>query len=231
MRNILLASVALAAAPLALVGLSAPASAQSKLGIAVVSVDNAIGQSTAAQTATTQMQTTYKPQLDQLNARQTALQTELKQKEDALKAAATAAGQKPTPAQQTSLQQQYQALQARAQEAQAELNQLQQPLQLARAYVLEQINAKLDVALRAVMTKSKVDLLLKDGAAEAFQPSVDLTSALVTEINAVVPSVSITPPAGWRPGGQQQAGQPAAAGAAPAAPAAPAPIPPRPQGR
>jgi len=125
MRNILLASVALAAAPLALVGLSAPAAAQSKLGIAVVSVDNAIGQSTAAQTATQQMQTTYKPQIDALNARQTALQTELKQKEDALKAAATAAGQKPTPAQQTSLTQQYQALQARAQEAQAELNTLQ----------------------------------------------------------------------------------------------------------
>jgi len=97
--------------------------------------------------------------------------------------------------------------------------------------VLEQINAKIEDALRAVMTKSKVDLLLKDGAAEAFQPSVDLTAALVTEINALVPSVSITPPAGWRPGGQQ-AGQPAA-GAAPAAPAAgtPAPAAPRPQGR
>ena len=44
----------------------------------------------------------------------------------------------------------------------------------------------------------------------------DITDAVVTEINALVPSVSITPPAGWQPGRQGQAAAPAAAPANPA---------------
>ena len=228
MKKILLASVALATAPLLLAVSATPAAAQSKSGIAVVNVDAAIGQSAAAQTATQQMQVTYKGAIDSVNARQTALQTELKQKQDALQAAVTAAGAKPTPAQQTKLQGDYDALQRRAQEAQAELEQLQQPLQLARSYVVQQIGAKLEDALKSVMTKNKVDLLLKEGAAEAFQPSVDLTASLVTELNTLVPTVGIVPPQGWRPGAQQPtAGAPAAAAPAVGTPA-PAATPARP---
>lgn len=229
MKNALLVSVALATAPLALAGMAAPAAAQSKLGIAVVNVDAAIGQSAAAQTATQQMQTTYKTNVDNFNSRQAALQAELKQKQDALEAAAKAAGEKPTAQQQQQLQTQYEELQRRAQEAQAELQQIQQPLQLARAYVIEQIAAKLEDALKNVMTKNNVDLLLKEGAAEAYQPSVNLTNALVTELNTLVPTVGIVPPQGWRPGGQQGAQAPIA-GAAPA-PAAPAPATPAPANR
>ncbi|MBO9575583.1 MAG: OmpH family outer membrane protein [Sphingobium sp.] len=229
MKNALLASVALIAAPLMIAGMAAPAAAQSKLAIAIVNVDQAIGTSAAAQTATTQMQTTYKSNIDDVNTRQTALQTELKTKEDALRAAITAAGQKPTPAQQTALQGQYDALQKRAQEAQNELQNLQVPLQRARAYVIEQIAAKIPDALKNVMTKNKVDLLLKDNAAEAFQPSVDLTSALVTELNTLVPTVGIVPPANWQPGGQQAA--PAAAAPAATTPAAPAATTPPPANR
>jgi hypothetical protein len=104
-------------------------------------------------------------------------------------------------------------------------------VQLARQFVIEQIAAKLEDGLKNVMTKNKVDLLLKEGAAEAYQPSVDLTAALVTELNTLVPTVGIVPPAGWRPAGQQQQGAPAAAAPAPATPAAPAPAAPKPQGR
>jgi Skp family chaperone for outer membrane proteins len=221
MKNALLASVALATAPLVLVAAATPAAAQSKLGIAVVNVDAAIGNSAAAQTASQQMQVTYKASIDSLNARTTALQTELKQKQDALQAALKAAGAKPTPAQQQALQAQYEAYQKRGQEAQAELQQLEQPIALARSYVIEQISAKLEAGLKSVMTKNKVDLLLKDESALAYQPGVDLTNALITELNTLVPTVGIVPPQGWRPGQQQQA--PAAA--APAAPAAAAPAP------
>lgn len=232
MKKLLLATAALATAPVALAVAATPASAQSKLGVAVVNVDAAIGQSAAAQTASQQMQVTYKSSIDSFNARQTALQTELKQKQDALQAAAKAAGEKPTPAQQTALQKQYDELQARAQAAQNELNQLRQPTELAKAYVIEQIGAKLEEALKSVMTKNKVDLLLKDEAAMAYQPSVDLTNALVTELNTLVPTVGIVPPQGWRPGQQQQAAAAPAAGAPAAATppaAAPATQPARPQ--
>jgi Skp family chaperone for outer membrane proteins len=230
MKKTLLASVALATAPLFLAAAATPASAQSKLGIGVINVDAAIASSAAAQTAGQQMQVTYKAAIDSVNTRQAALQTELKQKQDALEAAAKAAGAKPTPAQQTALQTQYTALQQRAQEAQAELQSLQQPIALARSYVVEQISAKLEDGLKNVMTKNKVDLLLKDEAAMAYQPTVDLTAALVTELNALVPTVGIVPPQGWRPGQQQQA--PAAAAPSAAAPAAttpPATQPTRPQ--
>jgi len=230
MRNSILSAVALATVSVSALAVSAPAAAQVKQAIAVVNVEQAIGQSAAAQTAGQQMQVTYKANIDQVNARQTALQTELKQKQDALQAAVTAAGQNPPPAKQTELQTQYAALQKRAQEAQAELQQLGQPLELARAYALEQIGAKLDEAMRAVMTKNKIDLLLKSGAAEAYAPGADVTNLLVHELNALVPTVGIVPPQGWRPGGQgQQAAAPAAAAPAAAAPATAAK--PKPQGR
>lgn len=230
MRNSILSAVALATVSAGALAVSAPAAAQVKQAIAVVNVEQAIGQSAAAQTAGQQMQVTYKANIDQVNARQTALQTELKQKQDALQAAVTAAGQNPPPAKQTELQTQYAALQKRAQEAQAELQQLGQPLELARAYALEQIGAKLDEAMRSVMTKNKIDLLLKSGAAEAYAPGADVTNLLVQELNALVPTVGIVPPQGWRPGGQgQQAAAPAAAAPAAAAPATAAK--PKPQGR
>jgi Skp family chaperone for outer membrane proteins len=230
MRISTLSAVALATVSVAALGVSAPATAQVKQAIAVVNVQQAIGQSAAAQTAGQQMQVTYKASIDSFNARQTALQTELKQKQDALQAAVTAAGQTPPPAKQTELQTQYAALQRRAQEAQAELQQLEQPIALARSYVIEQIGAKLSDAMTAFMTKNKIDLLLKDEATEAYAPAADVTNLLITEINALVPSVGIVPPQGWRPGGQ---GQAAPAAAAPAAPAATAPATPprRPEGR
>jgi len=226
MRSTIFSAVAMATASAVALGVSAPATAQVRQAIAVVDIDQAIGQSSAAQTAGQQMQTTYKANIDQLNSRRTALQTDIQQKQTALQSAAQAAGENPPAATQTNLQNQYNELQRAAQEAQAELQRLEQPLQLSRAYVLEQIGAKLAEAMRSVMTKHKIDLLVKAEAAEAFAPTSDVTNLLVQEINALVPSVSITPPQGWTPGGQQQQQQGAAAPAAGAtAPAAPTPAP------
>jgi Skp family chaperone for outer membrane proteins len=206
-------AAALGLAPMAAVALSAsPALAQSKLGIAVVDLQRVVGTSNAYTVARTQMQTTYKPQIDAFNARKAALDAELKVKSDALQTAAKAAGGKPTPALQT----QYEQLQADGQKAQAELQRLGAPIQLANAYVEEQITAKLSDALKTAMTKQKVDLVLSPDATVSYQPTVDISAAVVTEINTLVPSVSITPPAGWQPGQQGQA--PAGAAAAPANP-------------
>jgi len=229
MRNSVLSAVALATVSTVALGVSAPASAQVKQAIAIVNVEQAVAQSAAAQTAGQQMQVTYKAQIDQLNARQTALQTELKQKQDALQAAATAAGANPPAAKQQELQTQYTALQRRAQEAQAELQRIGEPVQIAREYILEQIGAKLSEAMRAVMTKNKIDALLKAEATEAFAPGADVTNLLVQELNGLVPTVGIVPPQGWRPGGQGQQAPAAGAAPAPAAPAAAAPAAPRPR--
>lgn len=190
-----------------------PAAAQSKLGIAVVNVDQAVGTSSAATTARSQMQVTYKATIDSLNTRKTALEAELKTKGEALQAAVKAAAGKASPALQT----QYEALQKRQQEAQVEMQRLGQPLALANAYVEEQITAKLGDALKNAMKKANVDLVIAPDATISYAPTVDITAMVVTELNALVPAVGIVPPAGWQPG-QQQAAPAAAAPAASAQP-------------
>lgn len=201
-------AAALGLAPVAAVALSAaPAIAQSKQGIAVVDLQRAVGTSAAYTTARTQMQTTYKAQIDAFNTRKAAIDADLKTKGEALQAGVKAAGGKSTPALQT----QYEQFQQAQQAAQTELQRLGQPIALANAYVEEQISAKLPDALKTAMTKAKVDLVLAPDATVSYQPTVDITAAVVTEINTLVPNASITPPAGWQPGQQGQAGQAAPA--------------------
>lgn len=196
-----------------------PAAAQvSSIGVA--NIDAAVQRSTAWTTAMTQMQTTYKSTIDQLNTRQAALRNELQPLATKLQNDAKA----PNPNQQ-SLQTQYAALQQKENAGQQELARIGQPVARARAYVEEQIVGKLDDALRAAMTKKNVSLVVRPDAALSYQPAADITADVTTELNRLVPSVSITPPANWQPGGQQ--------GAAPAAPAAQAPAQQKqqPQGR
>ncbi len=209
-------AAALAFAPVTAIAIAiTPAIAQSKQGIAVVDLQRAVGTSNAYTTARTQIQTTYKAQIDSFTARKNTIDADLKAKGSALEAAMKAAGGKPTPA----IQSQYEAYQKAGQDGQAELQRLGQPIALANAYVEEQISAKLSDALKAAMTKAKVDLVLGPDATVSYQPSVDITQSVVTELNALVPSVGITPPAGWQPGRQ---GQAPAAAAAPANPQQPA---------
>ena len=199
-------AAALALAPMTAIALTAmPAVAQTKSGLAVVDLEEAVAKSTAYTTAISQMQTTYKPQIDALNTRRTAIEADLKTKGDALQAALTAAGNKPTPAIET----QYQQYQQTQQTAQAELQRMGQPIAIARAYVEEQLVAKLNDALKAATAKTKSEIVFKKAATESFGAGADITAAVTTELNALVPSVSITPPAGWQPGGRQAA--PAAA--------------------
>lgn len=194
----LFASLALAA-PM-MIGGNAYAQARS---VAVADLEAALRQSNAYTVANTQMQTTYKPQIDALNARTTALTAELQP----LVAAYNAARSAPNATAQ-SVQPSATALQAKQQAAEQELARLAQPLQLARAYVIEQIGTQLDAAVRAAMRARNVDLVIQPGAAVAFQPAADITTAVVTEINRLVPNVQIVPPQGWQPGQTQAAAQP-----------------------
>ena len=203
----LLKSAALAIATLSVPAMVAtPAVAQSKTGIAVANYEAAVVNSQAYQTAVTQMKTTYKTDIDQTNARAAALQVELKPLVDAYNAAVQQPG-----ATQATVQPQAQALQAKRQSGQQELARLQQRVTLATAYVEEQVGMKLNDAIKTAMKAKKVDLVLQPQAVVAREPYVDMTDAIVQELNKLVPSASITPPAGWQPGqAQQQAQQPAA---------------------
>src|SRR3546814_76558 len=67
-----------------------------------------------------------------------------------------------------------------------------------------EVSSKMGDALKSAMTKNKVDLVLQPGATVSYQPAVDIANAVVTELNTLVPSAQIVPPAGWEPGQQQQ---------------------------
>lgn len=198
--KMMLKAMALGLAPVAgFAMMSAPAAAQTKLGVGVADLEQAMVKSTAFANAMTAMQTTYKAQIDAFNARKTTLDTELQTKANELQAAQKAAG-----GNTASLQPKIEAFQQRRAAVQQELTTLGRPIALAQAYVEEQVSAKMGDALKTAMTKRKVDLVLQPGATVSYQPTVDITDAVTAELNALVPSAQIVPPAGWQPGQQKQ---------------------------
>ncbi|WP_447756324.1 OmpH family outer membrane protein [Sphingopyxis fribergensis] len=220
MKKILVAS-ALAVATLSVSPImSAPAFAQAK-GVGVADVRVAAARSNAFQTASTQIETTYKAQIDQQQSRGQTLQAEInvliaKYNEEAKK----------TPQNQATLQAAAKAVQDKRQSAQTELGRIGAPVDLAIAYVEDQISIRMNEAIKAAMTAKKVDLLVNPEAVIARENNVDITDAVVAELNRLLPNVSTAVPAGYQPGqlvqqrNQQLMDQARAAqGTTPAAPA------------
>ncbi|MGH6780788.1 MAG: OmpH family outer membrane protein, partial [Sphingomonadaceae bacterium] len=170
-RKALLAALALTASAM----VAGQAHAQAR-AIGVVDQEKALADSNAYKTAMTQMQTTYKAQIDQINARRTALQTELQPLITAYQTAAKAPG-----ATEASVRPSAEALQKKNAAAEQELQRLSEPVALSRAYVIEQIAPKVDDAVRAAMKTRAVDLVVVPGATVAYQPTADITAAVTTE--------------------------------------------------
>jgi len=221
MKKILVAS-ALAIATMSVSPMiAAPAFAQAK-GVAVADVRVAAARSTAFTTASGQIETTYKAVIDNQNTRAQTLQAEV----NVLVAKYSEESKKPTP-NQAALQAAAKAVQDKRQAAQTELSQIGAPVDLAIAYVEDQISVRMNEAIKAAMTAKKVDLLLNPDAVIARENNVDITEAVVTELNRILPTVSTAVPAGYQPGqlvqqrNQQlmdaaRAAQPGAAAPAPA---------------
>lgn len=214
MKKILVASALAVAGLSAPVLFAAPAAAQSRTGIAVADLEGAIRGSSAMATAGQQIQTTYKAQIDRYNSRATTLQAEL----DVVTAKMREEAGKPAP-NQTTLQALNKERQDKSQAAQRELAQIEGPYALAANYAQEQIQLRLNDAVKAAMTAKKVDLLLNPEAVLARENNSDITGAVIAEINRIVPSVSIAVPQGYQPGQLlQNAARAAQAAATPAAP-------------
>lgn len=179
---------------------AAPAAAAT--GVAIVDLDAAIANSAAWQSARAQIETTYKVQITAAQTRQNALQAEL----NALRTEIETLQKNPATPKAT-LDAKIATFQSKGQAAQAELQRLALPFARPQAYAREQIEAKAEQALKAAMTAKRIGIALRPEATIAA--SSDITADMVTQLNALVPSVSITPPANWQPG---QAEQAAAAG-------------------
>lgn len=194
MKKIFVAS-ALAVATLSVSPiLSAPAIAQAK-AVAVADVRMAAARSNAFTVASQQIETTYKAQIDQQQSRGQTLQAEInvliaKYNEESKK----------TPQNQAALQAAAKAVQDKRQAAQTELGRIGAPVDLAIAYVEDQISVRMNEAIKAAMTARKVDLLINPEAVLARENNVDITDAVVAELNRILPTVSTAVPAGYQPG-------------------------------
>ena len=199
--------------------LSAPLAAQSRGAAGVVDLEKVVQGSTAYSAAINQINTTYAANIQQLQQIQTTANSQLQP----IVTQARAEQAKPAPNQS-----QLQTLQAQAnqiqQQAQAQAQQLNQPIEIARAYVADQVSQAIRPAVQRVATNRKVPMVLSAEAALYTDPASDLTNDVIAELNRSLPQVGISPPAEWlQQRGIGAAGQP---GAAPA----PAPTP-QPQGR
>jgi Skp family chaperone for outer membrane proteins len=196
MTKFIVAASALALAP------AVPAMAQT---VAYTDVQQVLGTSAAAKLANEQMRVTYKATYDQVESRSRVLQAELN-----AMIVKFQADQKANP-NNPALQAQAKAIQDKQRAAQEELGRLSDPIERVNAYVLEQIDSKLDAAVTAAMAKKKVALLLQRGAVIKNTPGTDLTQDIVNELNVLVPNVSITPPANWQAGQNRPGAQAAPA--------------------
>ncbi len=182
--------------------------------VVVADIDAAVQQSAAFTTAVTQIQTTYAPQIQNLNVRRQALQTEL---QTLFQAAQTA--QAATPRNEQNVQTAIRAFQAAQQAAEREVAELNAPIELAVSYVQEQITLRMNEAVTAARTARRADIVLTRGAAIQVADSANITPAIVTELNRLVPNVQIVPPQGYEPGSLMRAQQQQAAAAAAGTPA------------
>lgn len=181
--------------------------------VVVADIDAAVQQSAAFTTAVTQIQTTYAPQIQNLNARRQALQTELQTLFQAAQAAQAA-----TPRNEQNVQTAIRAFQTAQQSAEREVAELNAPIELAVSYVQEQITLRVNEAVTAARAARRADIVLTRGAAIQVADSANITPAIVAELNRLVPNVQIVPPQGYEPGSLMRAQQQAAAGTpAPAA--------------
>jgi Skp family chaperone for outer membrane proteins len=195
LKSVALCGLMLAAAQPALAQAQAAQSGPLVPGLGVADLDSAIATSNAFRAAQQQRQAQYKPQVDQAEARRKAISAQLQPLVDKFNKDRAAPG-----ANQAALQQQYQQIQQIQQAGEQELRQILQPVGYSEAYVQEQIGEKLDQAVKNAMAKKKISLLLSPQAVLALNNTAyNLNPDIVAELNTLIPSATIVPPAGWEP--------------------------------
>jgi Skp family chaperone for outer membrane proteins len=164
-------------------------------GLGIANLDAVVVNSNAYKTAEQQRETTYKAQYDQAKTRNDQLTAQIKPMVDKFNTDRQAASPN-----QASLQQQAAAIQQLQEQGKAELQQILQPVALSQAYVQEQIEDKLNDALKAAMKKRSVSIVLSPDSVIAFNGGAyNLNQDILNELNTAIPSAQLVPPSGWEP--------------------------------
>jgi Skp family chaperone for outer membrane proteins len=187
MKTILSTAAAIAAATV----IATPASAQVS-GIGVADPALVIAASKALNAAYNQIGTTYAAQNTQLQQLTQQSQAILKKFDknndnnlDATEMQAAQAENNPDRKQLETLQEQ--------------MNKTREPLDMAAAYAVQQVALQLNTAVQDVVTQNRIQLLVPNGSVLYRAPAADVNQKIIDALNAKLPQVSITPPAGWRP--------------------------------
>ncbi len=79
-----------------------------------------------------------------------------------------------------------------------EIAQLQQPSTLASLFVVESILQQYNKAQDAVIKAKKINFIFTPDSFVYSPPAADVTPAIAAELDKLIPTVNITPPANWR---------------------------------
>ena len=166
---------------------SGPGAAQ-VAGFATTSPEIVIARSSARNTAYQQIGTTYAAQIKQIGTIRQEIQTLQKSMDTNNDNQLSDAEVQAKPAVVTQIQQKEQQVQQQA-----------APITLAQAYVLDQIAREYDAARLQVINAKKIQIMLAPDAIQYAPPAIDVTSDIVTALNARKPSATTAVPAGWQP--------------------------------
>jgi len=186
MKIFLTTSAAIAAA----VAVAAPAAAQKvpAPSIAIVDLGRVSSECTACKPAAAALQS----QVAALRSRQQQLTTSLQGEGAGIQTAVNAlAGKTPDAA----LTARIRALQAKQDAANQELQRQQQQIQRNQAYIQQQIDTRLGPVIEQVMARRGANVVLEASSALRSAPALDVTTDVLTSLNAALPSLVTTAPA------------------------------------
>lgn len=157
--------------------------------IAVADLDKVTAECTACKAANASLQ----GQVNAYKSRQQALAAPLETEGKSLQAAVTALnGKQPDAA----LKARIEAFGTKRQQAAQQLQTQEQQIQRNQAYVQQQVAAKLGPIYQQVMQRRGATIMLEVGNTLASSSRLDVTTDVVTALNAALPSVATTAPAG-----------------------------------
>lgn len=189
---------AMLAAPAAL-AIAAPANAQ-VAGIAYANPTAVVAGSKAFGAANQQISTTYKAAFDQMQARRTALETELKPLVAQLDANKDGkVSEEEGKAAQTAKNPAIEKIRTAQTNAQNDLGRLSNPAARAELFAIESILRQYEAAQLRVVNARKISVVLSPEVFMYAPDSANISQAITAEIDKVAPTVSIQPPADWQP--------------------------------
>jgi outer membrane protein len=183
----LLISAALAAS--IIIPTAATAQAVPPAVIAVVDLDRVTSSCNACKTAAAALRS----QATALQSRQQALATPLETEGKAIQAAVDALPQGKEP--DAALQARIKSWQTRREQGAQEITRGEQQLQRNQAYINQQVRAKLGPIYQQVMQRRGANIMVETGTTLAASTAVDVSTDVLTALNAAMPTLQTTAPA------------------------------------